>query len=67
MPVPFVAGSEFSGVIIETGLGTTGFAVGDRVTGTGLYGAFAQEFAVAAAGLAPIPDGIVDMLSLSSS
>lgn len=60
VPVPFVPGSEFAGVIIETGLGTTGFAVGDRVTGTGMYGAFAQEVAVAAAGLAPIPDGIDD-------
>jgi NADPH:quinone reductase len=60
VPVPFVPGSEFAGVIIETGLGTTVFAVGDRVTGTGLYGAFAQEVAVAAAGLAPIPDGIDD-------
>jgi NADPH:quinone reductase len=60
VPVPFVPGSEFAGVIIETGLGTTGFAAGDRVTGTGMYGAFAQEVAVAAAGLAPIPDGIDD-------
>jgi NADPH2:quinone reductase len=60
VPVPFVPGSEFAGVIIETGLGTTGFAVGDRVTGTGMYGAFAQEVTVAAAGLAPIPDGIDD-------
>jgi NADPH2:quinone reductase len=36
-------------VIIETG---------ERVTGTGLYGAFAEEVAVPAAGLSPIPDGV---------
>jgi NADPH:quinone reductase len=60
VPAPFVPGSEFAGVIVETGAGTTDFAVGDRVTGTGMYGAFAEEVAVAAAGLAPIPDGIDD-------
>ena len=60
VPVPFVPGSEFAGVIVETGSGTSGFAVGDRVTGTGMCGAFAEEVAVAAAGLGPIPDGIDD-------
>jgi NADPH:quinone reductase len=60
VPPPFVPGSEFAGVIIETGEGTEGFEVGDRVTGTGLYGAFAEEVAVPAAGLARIPDGIDD-------
>jgi len=33
-------------VIVETGEGTDGFAVGDLVTGTGLYGAFAEEVVV---------------------
>ena len=37
VPPPFVPGSEFAGVIVEIGDGTEGFAVGDRVTGTGLY------------------------------
>ena len=55
---PFVPGSEFAGVIVETGDGADGFAVGDRVTGTGLYGAFAEEVVVPAAGLARIPDGV---------
>jgi NADPH:quinone reductase len=58
VPPPFVPGSEFAGVIIETKEGAEGFAVGDRVTGTGLYGAFAEEVAVPAAGLSPIPDGV---------
>jgi NADPH:quinone reductase len=58
VPPPFVPGSEFAGVIVETGHGAEGFAVGDRVTGTGLYGAFAEEVAVPVAGLLPIPDGV---------
>ncbi len=58
VPPPFVPGSEFAGLIVETGDGADGFAVGDRVTGTGLYGAFAEEVAVPAAGLSRIPDGV---------
>jgi NADPH2:quinone reductase len=58
VPPPFVPGSEFAGVIVETGEGTEGFAVGDRVTGTGLYGAFAEEVVAPTAGLMRIPDGI---------
>jgi NADPH:quinone reductase len=58
VPPPFVPGSEFAGVINEAGETTSGFAVGDRVTGIGLYGAFAEEVVVAAAGLTRIPDGI---------
>ena len=46
VPPPFVPGSEFAGVIDETGDGAHGFAVGDRVTGTGLFGAFAEEVVV---------------------
>jgi NADPH2:quinone reductase len=60
VPPPFVPGSEFAGVIVECGDGAIGFAVGDRVTGTGLYGAFAEEVAVSAAGLSRIPDGVDD-------
>ncbi|MBY0286878.1 MAG: NADPH:quinone oxidoreductase family protein [Mycobacteriaceae bacterium] len=60
VPVPFVPGSEFAGVIVETGSDTIGFTVGDRVTGAGMYGAFAQEVAVDPAGLARIPHGVDD-------
>jgi NADPH:quinone reductase len=60
VPPPFVPGSEFAGVIAETGDGTDGFAVGDRVIGTGLYGAFAEEVVVPAAGLSRIPDEVDD-------
>ncbi len=58
VPPPFVVGSEFAGVVIEVATGAGDLAVGDRVTGTGMYGAFADEVVVAAAGLARIPDGV---------
>jgi NADPH:quinone reductase len=60
VPAPFVPGSEFAGVVVEMGPQTSGFAVGDRVTGTGMFGAFAEEVSVTAAGLTQIPDGIDD-------
>jgi NADPH2:quinone reductase len=60
VPPPFVPGSEFAGVIIETGDGADDFEVGDRVTGTGLYGVFAEEVVVPTAGLTLIPDGVDD-------
>jgi NADPH2:quinone reductase len=60
VPPPFVPGSEFAGAIVETDNDTEGFVVGDRVTGTGLFGAFAEEVAVPAAGLSRIPDGVDD-------
>ncbi|ORB29619.1 NADPH:quinone oxidoreductase family protein [Mycolicibacterium parafortuitum] len=58
VPVPFVPGSEFAGVVTDIGSGVTDFAVGDRVTGTGMVGAFAQRVAVDAPILARLPDGI---------
>ncbi|PXX02261.1 NADPH:quinone oxidoreductase family protein [Mycolicibacterium moriokaense] len=60
VPPPFVPGSEFAGVIIETADSTGIFAAGERVTGTGLFGAFAEEVVVPAAGLSRIPDGVDD-------
>lgn len=60
VPVPFVPGSEFSGVIVETGADIADFTVGDRVTGTGMFGAFAEEVTVDPASLARIPDGVDD-------
>ncbi|MEV5834992.1 NADPH:quinone oxidoreductase family protein [Nocardia sp. NPDC052112] len=60
VPTPFVPGSEFAGTVTETAGNVTEFAIGDRVTGTGIAGAFAEEVAVPAAGLGRIPDGIDD-------
>jgi NADPH2:quinone reductase len=65
VPPPFVPGSEFAGVIVETGDGAGGFEVGDRVTGTGLYGAFAEEVVVPTAGLTRIPDGVDDRTAVA--
>jgi NADPH:quinone reductase len=58
VPPPFVPGSEFAGTVVEIGPGTAGFAVGDRVTGTGLFGAFAERVVVDPASLARIPEGV---------
>jgi len=60
VPTPFIPGSEFAGVIVELGDGVDGLAVGDRVTGTGLYGAFAEEVVVAVTAVSRIPAGVDD-------
>lgn len=60
VPPPFVVGSEFAGVVVEAPDSTSDFAVGERVTGTVMYGAFAQEVAVAVQALARTPDGVDD-------
>lgn len=54
-----ILGWEFSGVVIQTGSATTGFAVGDRVMGTGDVlrdGCWAQRLAVDHRVIATIPD-----------
>ena len=58
VPPPFVPGSEFAGVISEISAPVGDFGVGDRVTGAGLYGAFAEEVVVPTIGLSRVPDGI---------
>jgi NADPH2:quinone reductase len=55
-----VPGSEFAGEIVEIAEGAEGFAVGNRVTWAGLYGAFAEQVVVPAAALVRIPDGVDD-------
>ncbi|MGV9800355.1 NADPH:quinone oxidoreductase family protein [Mycobacterium sp. NPDC003449] len=57
---PFVPGSEFAGVITEIGPDAEGFVVGDRVTGTLLFGGFAEETGVDTGALTLIPDGVDD-------
>ncbi|HZQ31209.1 MAG TPA: NADPH:quinone oxidoreductase family protein [Mycobacterium sp.] len=58
VPPPFVPGSEFAGVVEEIADDVTCLDAGARVTGTGLYGAFAEGVVVAASGLSSIPDGV---------
>ncbi|MGV0745956.1 NADPH:quinone oxidoreductase family protein [Mycolicibacterium sp. XJ870] len=60
LPVPFVPGSEFAGVVTEVSGDAGDFAAGDRVTGTGMFGAFAEEVCVDTGVLARIPDGVDD-------
>ena len=58
VPTPFVPGSEFAGVVTEVADGVERVALGDRVTGTGLVGAFAEEVVVAANATTPIPETV---------
>jgi NADPH2:quinone reductase len=55
---PFVPGSELAGVVSEVGADVRGVSVGDRVTGTLLVGAFAEEAVVPETSLRPVPDGV---------
>jgi NADPH2:quinone reductase len=58
VPPPFVPGSEFAGIVAEVAGDVAGVAPGDRVTGTGLVGAFAEEAVVGAAAVRPVPPGL---------
>jgi NADPH2:quinone reductase len=58
VPVPFIPGSEFAGEVLEVAADVKNVAVGDRVFGSTMVGAFAQEVVVPAASLTRIPDGV---------
>ena len=58
VPLPFVPGSEFAGVVSEVADGVTEVGVGDRVLGTAIVGAFAEEAVVATAAVRRIPPGV---------
>jgi NADPH:quinone reductase len=58
VPTPFVPGSEFAGVVAEVADGVSDIAVGERVSGTGLVGAFAEEAVVSAGTVTRIPAGV---------
>ncbi len=60
VPTPFVPGSEFVGVVTEVAEGVRGVATGDRVAGTMLVGAFAEEVTVAAGAVRVVPSGVDD-------
>lgn len=57
-PAPFVVGSEFAGVVAEVAGDVDVRAVGDRVFGSSLVGAFAEEIVVNAGSVATVPDGV---------
>jgi NADPH2:quinone reductase len=55
-PLPFVPGTEFSGIVTEVREGVKGFAVGQRVAAFGGLGGFATEVCIAAALAMPLPE-----------
>lgn len=60
VPAPFVPGSEFAGTVVEAAADVTSPAVGERVFGTGLVGAFAEQVVVGASAVTRIPDGVTE-------
>ena len=63
VPTPFVPGSEFAGVVLESQ--ASGVSAGDRVFGTTLVGAFAEQITIPAESLTPVPAG-VDLCSAAA-
>lgn len=55
VPVPFTPGSEYAGTVSAVGPGVTELAVGDRVMGTHLVGAFAEKALAPASALRKVP------------
>src|SRR5437867_12954808 len=55
-PLPFAPGGEVAGVVKEVGPGVTGLAPGDRVIGSSAFGGFAEQVALDAGRVIPIPD-----------
>jgi NADPH2:quinone reductase len=58
LPPPFVPGSELAGVVVEAADDVTSVEVGDRVFGSTLNGAFAEQVVVPAPSLTRVPDGV---------
>lgn len=58
VPVPFTPGSEFAGVVRLVGPGVKGVAVGDRVTGASMIGAFAEQILVPATSVHHVDDAV---------
>jgi NADPH2:quinone reductase len=55
-PLPFAPGGEVAGVVTAVGDGVDGLKVGDRVIGSTGWGGFAEELALDASRVIPIPD-----------
>ncbi len=57
-PLPFIPGSEYSGVVEALGEGVTGLRLGDRVFGSGMGGIFAEAGLFKAANVSLVPDAM---------
>jgi NADPH2:quinone reductase len=55
---PFVPGSELAGEVVSFGAGVTGVSTGDRVVVFSGLGAFAEQVAVPALSVLPMPEGL---------
>ena len=60
MPLPQTGGNEGAGVVEAVGAGVTDLKAGDRVTYTGIIGAYCEQRLVPADRMVKIPDGISD-------
>ncbi len=56
IPLPFTPGSELAGTVRSVAPGVTTWRIGDRVMGSTLVGAFAQQVALPVTSLASVPD-----------
>jgi NADPH2:quinone reductase len=57
-PLPFTPGGECAGTVTAVGPGVTSVAPGDRVATVNAMGSYAEEAAVKADRLVPLPDGV---------
>lgn len=57
-PLPFTPGSELAGVVAAVGSGVDTVAVGDRVRASVFGGAFAEQIALPALAVAPVPEAV---------
>jgi NADPH2:quinone reductase len=55
---PFVPGGEGAGTVTAVGEGVTTLAVGDRVAWAGPGGSYAEQVALPASRVVPVPDGL---------
>lgn len=58
VPPPFIPGSEFAGLVVEVADDLSTVAVGDRVFGSTMVGAFAEQVSVSGSSLTFVPDGV---------
>jgi NADPH:quinone reductase len=55
---PFSPGGEVAGIVKEVGEGVDAFKPGDKVIGSAIFGGYAEELALEANRVIPIPDGV---------